>query len=524
MQEPPILVNLPEDPVPAGAEPGWVTGAGGARLRAALFTPPGRARGSVVLSGGRTEPIEKYFETINEFMEMGFVVLAHDWRGQGLSARELPDRLKGHAKGFKPFLEDFRRLLNAYEERLPRPWIAVGHSMGGCLTLLALAHGETRFAGAVLCSPMLGLRFGKVSPLAAAAMLRANLMLGRSSRYVLGDPGKPLDDTFEGNALTHDARRFARFRAQVRACPDLALGNPTWGWLDFAVRATAFLANPERLRGVTIPVEILSAGEDTVVDNTAQAVAARNLPQGRLITVPGAFHEILMETDDMRSLFTKLFASFSGKTAPRPTEAPKPATADAPVTAPSPEPSAASAPVVEPPPAAPAKAPATKAAPAKAAAPKSAPPKTAAPTTASAKAAAPKAASAKKAAPKAAPAKAAPQKAAPAKTTAPKAAGSPKAETKPKAAAAVPKAAPKAAAKPAPKPALAKAAEPAKAPAARKAAAKPAAPAAKAGKPVPKAAAKTAPKPAAKAAPKTAPKTAAKTPSARKPAAKPAKA
>ena len=316
------LVDTPDAPIPAGAEPGWFVGASGGKLRAALFTPSGRTRGSVVLSGGRTEPIEKYFETIQDFMDRGFVVLAHDWRGQGLSLRELPDRLKGHAKGYKSFLEDFRCLLNAYESRLPKPWVAVGHSMGGCLTLLALANGERRFSSAVLCAPMLGLKFGTISPGVAGAMLRLNLMLGRSGRYVMGQPGLPFDDTFEGNALTHDPVRFARYRAQVRANPDIALGSPTWGWLDFALKATSFLAHPDRLRGVTIPVEIVSAAEDHLVDNAGQAAAARNLPQGRLITVPGAYHEILMETDDMRNFFMRVFDALTGKTAPMPAAPP----------------------------------------------------------------------------------------------------------------------------------------------------------------------------------------------------------
>ncbi|HEX7886895.1 MAG TPA: alpha/beta hydrolase, partial [Phenylobacterium sp.] len=331
MFDPAPLVDTPEDPVPPGAEPDWYVGAGGLKLRAALFTPPGRVRGSVVLSGGRTEPIEKYFETIRDFMERGFVVLSHDWRGQGLSARELPDRLKGHAKGYKAFLEDYRWLLNAYEDRLPKPWIAVGHSMGGCLTLLAMANGERRFAGACLSAPMLGLQFGKVSPIAAGAMAWLNLTLGRAAAYTLGQAGKPFDDTFDGNVLTHDPRRFARHRAQVRANHDLALGGPTYGWLDFALKATAFLSHPERLRGVTVPVEIVSAGDDRLVDNSAQAAAARNLPQGRLITVPGAYHEILMETDDMRNIFLRVFDTLTGKTAPKPAGGPKAApTAEAP--------------------------------------------------------------------------------------------------------------------------------------------------------------------------------------------------
>ena len=487
MFEPAPLVDIPEDPVPPGAEADWFVGAGGTKLRAALFTPPGRARGSVVLSGGRTEPIEKYFETIGDFMERGFVVLAHDWRGQGLSARELPDRLKGHAKGYRSFLEDYRRLLDAYADRLPKPWIAVGHSMGGCLTLLALAHGERRFAGAVLSAPMLGLQFGGVSPVAAGAMTWLNVTLGRANRYTLGQAGKPFDDTFEGNILTHDQRRFARHRAQIRANPDLALGGPTYGWLDFAIRATAFLARPERLRGVTVRVEIVSAGEDKLVDIAAQAAAARNLPQGRQVVVPGAYHEILMETDDMRNIFLRVFDALTGKAAPKPAEAPKPAAAPAaappPVAAVAPRPTPAPTPA--PAAAAPTPTPVAANAPAakKTAARKPAVKKPAAarkPAAKPAAAAKPTArkAPAKKAAAKPAPAKAAAKpavkKAAAAKAAAPKAAAKPAAAKKPaakKAAAAKPAAA-KAAPKAAAKPAAAKKPAAARKPAARKPAAK----------------------------------------------------
>src|SRR5439155_22052146 len=139
----------------------WVRGAAGTRIRAAIFRPQGRPRGSIILSGGRAEFIEKYYETIQDFTARGLVVLAHDWRRQGLSARELPDRLKSHASGYKAYMDDFQAVLGAFEDRLPKPWIAVGHSMGGCLTLLALAHGERRVTGALLSAPMLGVKTGK---------------------------------------------------------------------------------------------------------------------------------------------------------------------------------------------------------------------------------------------------------------------------------------------------------------------------------------------------------------------------
>ena len=445
MFEPAPLIDTPEAPAPSGAEAEWYVGAAGAKLRAALFTPPGSPRGTVVLSGGRTEPIEKYFETIGDFLERGFVVLAHDWRGQGLSARALADRLKGHAKGYKPFLEDFRRLLNAFEDRLPRPWVAVGHSMGGCLTLLALAHGEKRFVGAVLSAPMLGLKFGKYSVATAGAMVGISNALGAGSRYMLGQPGAPFDETFEANTLTHDEARFERHRAQIRAHPDLALGAPTWGWLDFALKAMAYVSKPERLRGVTIPVEIVSAGEDNIVDNTAQTTAARNLPQGRLITVPGAYHEILMETDEMRNIFLRVFDALTGKTAPKPAEAPKPA----PAVAEAPKPVAVAA----------KKAPTPKVAAPKAAAVARKPaamPEVAANSTPKAKPAVAKAAPAKAAPAKAAAAKPAAVKAAPKAAAKPAAKAPVKVAAKPVAKLAAVTPAPKAAMKPAAKKAPAK--------------------------------------------------------------------
>jgi len=520
MFEPAPLVATDAAPIPPGGEAEWFQGAGGTRLRAALFTPEGRVRGSVVLSPGRTEAIEKYYEVIGELLERGFVVLAHDWRGQGLSARELPDRLKGHARGYKPFLEDFAALLRAFEARLPKPWIMLSHSMGATLTLLAMIHGERRFAGALLSAPMFGVKTGKVPPLQARVSAWMQNALGRSARYLPGQARDPFAQDFETNVLTHDRARFARNVGLLTAEPQLALGAPTWGWLQFALSACAELARPERLRGITIPVMILQAEDERLVDNAAQAAAALHLLQGQLIRVPGAYHEILMETDLMRNFFLRVLDTLTGRTAPKPAASPRPPEAPKPVgatkPAPAPEPAPAPAPVPEVTPIAaasevvpPASAVATPApAPKKAAPPKKAvgkkPPAAKAAAKPAAKPAAAKATAAKKAPATAAPAKPAvagvngaksaglvngakpaaakpaaarPAAKAPAKTAAPKAAPAKAAAAKAvpaKAAAkaAAPKTAPKAAA---PKAAAAKAATPKAAAAPKPAAKKPAA-------------------------------------------------
>jgi lysophospholipase len=281
-------------------------------MRAALFPAKGAARGSVILSGGRTEPIEKYFETADELAARGFVVLSHDWRGQGLSQRLLPDRLKGHAAGSDDFVADYAALIAAFEARLPKPWLAVGHSMGGCLTALVLARGETRLAGAVLSAPMLGLYTAPIPPAATRMLAGALTALGLGG---LGTPGGPVA-SFEDNVLTHDPARYARNVGQIVAHPELSLGPPTWSWLAFAFRAIAELRTGPGAPKVASPVTIVAAGADRIVDNTGTKLVAGRFPHGRYVEAPGAFHEVLQETDEIRAVFWREFDAMAARVAP----------------------------------------------------------------------------------------------------------------------------------------------------------------------------------------------------------------
>ena len=300
-------------PVPEGVAASWFTGAGGARLRAALFPARGTPRGSVVLSGGRTEPIEKYFEVASELTGRGFVVLAHDWRGQGLSQRVLPDRLRGHAAGSADFVTDYADLIAAFEPRLPKPWLAMGHSMGGCLTALVLARGERRFVGAALSAPMLGLHTAPIPPVAARLLARTISLVGGAGA---SGPGGGVAASFESNVLTHDPPRYARNVGQVAAYPDLALGSPTWGWLAFAFDAIAELQSGPGVTKVEIPVTVVAAGEDRIIDNAGSRRVTSRLPKGRYVEAPGAFHEVLQETDEIRSVFWRAFDALAGRVAP----------------------------------------------------------------------------------------------------------------------------------------------------------------------------------------------------------------
>jgi lysophospholipase len=313
------LMSVPGAAAPPGVVGEWYRGAGGLRLRAALWAPQsGKPRGTVILSPGRTEPIEKYYELIADLLARDFCVLAHDWRGQGLSARLLPDRLKGHARAVEEFLDDYSRLLDEYTERAPAPWIMLGHSMGGVLNLLTLEGGETRFSACLLSSPMLRLRTGRRSLWSVRFAARWNVRHGKAGDYVFDEYDDPFEHTFENDALTSDAERYERWREQLYACPHLAVGGITWGWLAFAVDAGERALKPKALRRVKIPLTIVQAGADDRVLKTSAKWAVRRMGKGRFVEVAGAKHEIPMEVDELRQIILTEFDTIADEVAPRP--------------------------------------------------------------------------------------------------------------------------------------------------------------------------------------------------------------
>jgi lysophospholipase len=305
MDEPAPLIGIPQAPVPPNGAAEWFAGVRGSKLRAALFRPPGEPVGSVIVSSGRTEPIEKYFEVVGELQARGFVVLVNEWRGQGLSERPLKDRMKGHARGFADFVADYKLMLNAFEARLPKPWIAVSHSMGGCLTLKVLASGEPRLDAAIVTAPMLEIATGMPYQVARPLAFAADLVCGPSLvRVAETDPAKA---PFQDNVLTHDLARFERNRAQIVACPDLRLGGVTWSWINSALAGIAELFRPGALDKITIPVTLVTAGDDKVVLTRGAKALAAKLPNGKYVEIAGAYHEILQEQDHIREIFWREF-------------------------------------------------------------------------------------------------------------------------------------------------------------------------------------------------------------------------
>lgn len=304
------LIKIPTAPLPEGSTVAFVTARDGTRLRVAVWMPS-NARSSVIVLPGATEYIELYGETIGELLARGNAVGILDWRGQGLSTRPLKDPRRRHIDNFRTYVDDFRLIAETIYARLPKPWILVCQSMGGNIGARILAERAPGIAAAVLLAPMLAVNTGAWPLPAARVVARASCTLGLSSRYVPGGSGtSAFAVPFEANTLTHDPRRFAWLSAYPAAEPALDIGSPTIGWLQAAFESMDQLARPAIARRISCPVLLVMAEEDLVVRNGAIEGFSKLLPNGRLLKLSNARHDILLEGELVREAFWREYDAF----------------------------------------------------------------------------------------------------------------------------------------------------------------------------------------------------------------------
>jgi lysophospholipase len=309
----PSLVPSPDNPVPENARVGHFCTSDGIGLRYARF---GRtadpARGTICLIGGRTEFIEKYFETIADFQRRGFVVACFDWRGQGGSERLIRNPRLGYVDRFEDYLLD---LASFHGEILlpdcPAPFFLVGHSMGGLIALMAGTRDRLMFERMFLSAPMIGLDGQPFSMRTMARIAKALSFMGLGQLPVARRSDRLMTaEGFPDNPLTGDKRRFVRTVSVLEAEPTLGIGAPTVQWFAAAAAAMANAQGDRFPLAVQIPVLMLAAARDRVVSTAATEQLGLRMRAGRHMVVAGARHELFMETDAIRGQVLAAFDAF----------------------------------------------------------------------------------------------------------------------------------------------------------------------------------------------------------------------
>lgn len=306
------LFSTSDNPVPESAESGMLRTQDGVMLRYAYWrNPAARTRGTVCVFPGRTEKIEKYFETAEDLRGRGFAVAILDWRGQGGSQRLLRNPMKGHVGDFADYQTDLDTFMREIVlPTCPPPYYCLAHSMGAAILLESARRGERWFERMVLSTPMLDLAMIRHERVArgTARMLNA---AGLSRAYVPHTGRLRAGELiFENNRLTSDPVRFARNRAICGQHSELRVGPPTIGWIKSAFDQMDRLSDPVAARAIRQPLLMVGAGADKVVSTSAIEKLGSRLIAGSSLVLPGARHELLQERDEFRQPFLAAFDAF----------------------------------------------------------------------------------------------------------------------------------------------------------------------------------------------------------------------
>lgn len=308
-----LFFETENNKIPNGLQGGTFHTRDGLRLRFALCarekdTSP---QGTVILLHGRNEAIERYYETITDLNKRGFCVATLDWRGQGGSDRILKDPQRGYVHQLTDYCTDLEQFLTEFVlPDCPPPFFILAHSTGALVCLNAHEMLQSRISRMVFVSPFLGLSRSIFSgkQLRPLASFLSNSGFGKF--YAARISSQLPEKKFTNNPLTHDKERYLRNAAIIRDHPELGIDGPTIRWLAQALQAMRHIDNEAFFEGFCIPTLMLVAGADRVADSKAALRFAAKLHCATALTIDGARHELLQESDFYREQLWAAFDAF----------------------------------------------------------------------------------------------------------------------------------------------------------------------------------------------------------------------
>ena len=263
-------------------------------------------KGTILIFSGFTEFIEKYYETIGDLIDLGWSVVAFDWRGQGLSSKLLKEKDKGYIEHFDQYLQDAEAVYHQRVAHLPKPHNLLGHSMGGHLAFRELQEYPDRFHRAVLSAPMQSIAGLPTNLLSKFSTFFRLLGFGQS--YVIG--GKDGDKNKGYKRLTSDINRFRKWSSIFKKEPRLLMGSATWNWTKAASKSMQLSMKREQIQKIKTPVYVASAKDDVVVNEETHERMDDANPLIKIVPYLGARHEIYTEINLYRNRFLKDIDAF----------------------------------------------------------------------------------------------------------------------------------------------------------------------------------------------------------------------
>lgn len=255
----------------------------------------------IVILPGLSEFGEKYIETAKELSKEGFSLYVIDWAYQGRSTRLTNHPHRRHSDGYDTDISDLDYLITNIITT-DKPIFLLGHSMGAHIGLRYLIEHPQKITAASFTAPMISpLAFRYISGLYNLILkFMPDKML---KQYVPGGSDWHMQSRKnDGNDIfSSDPIRDEVHNKWSEHDPELQVGNPTYQWIKETLASIAKLK--ENYHRITIPVLLALAENEQLIDNNEIIKAHQKIKSSNLLRLPNAKHEILMETDDLRSKF-----------------------------------------------------------------------------------------------------------------------------------------------------------------------------------------------------------------------------
>lgn len=265
-------------------------------------------RAAIVLSHGFCEFAGKYHEVMYYFYQAGYSVFLMEHRGHGYSERAVPELDKVYVESYDEYVRD----LKCFVDEVVIPKSAGGsrflfaHSMGGAIGALFLEEYPDVFSAAVLSSPLLEMTYGSVPDWAVKILMVWSSLAGWKENYVPGQHGFDNIYKYETSSCMSEPRYAYAFR-QRQETPEYTTYGGTYAWSKATIRAMKRVQ--KQAAAIQIPVLLFQAGADSMVRPAGQERFAKACGHTRLVSFPGAKHELFnMLWEDRISYYRQIFA------------------------------------------------------------------------------------------------------------------------------------------------------------------------------------------------------------------------
>lgn len=259
---------------------------------------------SVVLVHGLSEFSRKFYELIHYLLSHGLNVFTFDQRCHGLSERLTAHHDMLHVDRFDDYVDDLKRFIDTVVTPVEdKPLYLYTHSMGGATGALFLMKYPAVFDRAVFTAPMFEPIVNQVPvPIARGGVWVGRLLCGSKEKF-------PLSREFNPEVKYHPSQgtsraRFEHHIAMRRANPDYQSTPMSYGWVWGSLTVGRRILH--RAAQIRTPILILSAAEDTVVNNRPQHVFAKRVDSCRLVTIDGATHGMLASNNETLERIVRL--------------------------------------------------------------------------------------------------------------------------------------------------------------------------------------------------------------------------